>query len=325
MHQDIHYDEHGNPIHPMDPRHPNNVKHREMMLAFFGHIPEHAPQHPHAGDPTEHMAKTTGVAIDPKIIAHALSHFGINGDTIVAHINEDEARLLKEHGGSGTRNPFTGLMQFDDGGGDGGGGDGGGGSGGDGGDGGSAGGDGGSAGSGDSGAGDSGSSGTGDTGSSGTGDSSTGDTGNTGDTGAGTGGGDGGGDGGGGDGTTTPPAPTGPVVPPVINPIGNSSIQIPQGLNPGLIQTTPYYHPTSDIGSKFYWGTHPYQGGHTFDAAAWNNIPNAPAQAWGNQTQAGPQDIAQTLAAWRDFYSRGNPYDIYGQVTGPVAPKKTGS
>jgi hypothetical protein len=34
------------------------------------------------------------------------------GDTMLAHINEDEARLLKRYGGSGTINPETGLREF---------------------------------------------------------------------------------------------------------------------------------------------------------------------------------------------------------------------
>jgi len=39
---------------------------------------------------------------------------GRNGDTILAHINPREAEMLKRAGGSGTRNPRTGLLQFDD-------------------------------------------------------------------------------------------------------------------------------------------------------------------------------------------------------------------
>lgn len=44
--------------------------------------------------------------------AHMLAREGRDGDTIVAHINPDEARLLEEHGGSGTINPVTGLPEF---------------------------------------------------------------------------------------------------------------------------------------------------------------------------------------------------------------------
>jgi hypothetical protein len=38
---------------------------------------------------------------------------GRGRDTILAHINPEEARLLKARGGAGTRNPRTGLLQFD--------------------------------------------------------------------------------------------------------------------------------------------------------------------------------------------------------------------
>lgn len=37
---------------------------------------------------------------------------GRSGDTILAHINPEEAQLLKDHGGSGTINPETGIMEF---------------------------------------------------------------------------------------------------------------------------------------------------------------------------------------------------------------------
>jgi len=39
---------------------------------------------------------------------------GRNGDTLLAHINPREAAMLKKMGGSGTINPRTGLLQFDD-------------------------------------------------------------------------------------------------------------------------------------------------------------------------------------------------------------------
>lgn len=37
---------------------------------------------------------------------------GRHGDTILAHINPAEARMLKDAGGSGTTNPKTGLLEF---------------------------------------------------------------------------------------------------------------------------------------------------------------------------------------------------------------------
>jgi hypothetical protein len=45
-------------------------------------------------------------------VARLLQQKGRNGDTILAHISPDEARHLKDHGGSGTRNPETGLLEF---------------------------------------------------------------------------------------------------------------------------------------------------------------------------------------------------------------------
>ena len=41
-----------------------------------------------------------------------LASKGRGGDTMLAHINPEEARLLKEHGGSGTINPNTGLPEY---------------------------------------------------------------------------------------------------------------------------------------------------------------------------------------------------------------------
>lgn len=50
-----------------------------------------------------------------KSLARKVQSKGRGRDRILAHINEDEARLLKARGGSGTRNPETGLLEFDDG------------------------------------------------------------------------------------------------------------------------------------------------------------------------------------------------------------------
>ena len=60
------------------------------------------------------------------VLAKMLQDEGRGRDTILAHITPAEARLLKSRGGRGSVNPVTGLLEFDDGGGDGGGGDGGG-------------------------------------------------------------------------------------------------------------------------------------------------------------------------------------------------------
>lgn len=45
-------------------------------------------------------------------LARALAARGNHGDTVLAHINPQEAALLKARGGVGTQNPRTGLLQF---------------------------------------------------------------------------------------------------------------------------------------------------------------------------------------------------------------------
>ena len=47
-----------------------------------------------------------------KKVAQELQQMGREGDTILAHINPEEARMLKAMGGSGTINPYTGLPEF---------------------------------------------------------------------------------------------------------------------------------------------------------------------------------------------------------------------
>jgi hypothetical protein len=49
---------------------------------------------------------------DLKKIAQELQKYGRGGDTILAHINPEEAAMLKAAGGSGTINPTTGLPEF---------------------------------------------------------------------------------------------------------------------------------------------------------------------------------------------------------------------
>jgi hypothetical protein len=41
-----------------------------------------------------------------------LAMMGRDGDTMLAHINEEEAMMLKQMGGRGTINPMTGLREF---------------------------------------------------------------------------------------------------------------------------------------------------------------------------------------------------------------------
>lgn len=47
-----------------------------------------------------------------KVAARRIAAEGRNGDTILAHINPGEARMLKRMGGSGSINPTTGLPEF---------------------------------------------------------------------------------------------------------------------------------------------------------------------------------------------------------------------
>ena len=47
-------------------------------------------------------------------LARALASQGRDGDTMLAHINPQEAKLLHEEGGRGTVNPSTGLPEFAD-------------------------------------------------------------------------------------------------------------------------------------------------------------------------------------------------------------------
>ena len=52
---------------------------------------------------------------DIPTLAKALERKGRRGDTILAHINPQEAALLKARGGSASKNPETGLLEFFDG------------------------------------------------------------------------------------------------------------------------------------------------------------------------------------------------------------------
>ena len=53
-----------------------------------------------------------GQAHGLKALAQELPKYGRGGDSIVAHINPEEAMMLKAMGGSGTINPVTGLPEY---------------------------------------------------------------------------------------------------------------------------------------------------------------------------------------------------------------------
>jgi hypothetical protein len=61
------------------------------------------------------LARELPAAQGPVIGTGLLAEAGRRGDTLITDINRAEAKLLKRHGGSGTRNPATGLLEFGDG------------------------------------------------------------------------------------------------------------------------------------------------------------------------------------------------------------------
>ena len=60
------------------------------------------------------LAKLLQVDMGLPDMAKRLAAAGRGKDSILAHINPKEAKLLKKHGGSGKINPATGIMEFDD-------------------------------------------------------------------------------------------------------------------------------------------------------------------------------------------------------------------
>ena len=98
---------------------------------------------------------------------------------------------------------------------------------------------------------------------------------------------------------------------------GNApQVKIPTGLNPGYIQPTPFYQTTNPAQAQYYWGSHPYQPGSTFDSKLYNTVPNAPITPWGAtsaQRSATPQEI---IAAMQGLY----PNFGTQTVTGPAVP-----
>lgn len=62
--------------------------------------------------PEEVQTFSKGGEVSMKPIAKYMASLGRGGDTMLAHINSDEARLLKALGGAGTINPHTGLPEF---------------------------------------------------------------------------------------------------------------------------------------------------------------------------------------------------------------------
>ena len=65
-----------------------------------------------AGGGLDQYQYAKGGEVGIKSVAKELAQYGRMGDTIVAHINPQEAHMLKQMGGSGTINPHTGLPEF---------------------------------------------------------------------------------------------------------------------------------------------------------------------------------------------------------------------
>jgi hypothetical protein len=62
-----------------------------------------------------------------------------------------------------------------------------------------------------------------------------------------------------------------------------------------MIQTTPFYHDAGPGQAKYYWGSHPFQEGPTFNSESWNNVPGAPAQGFGMGQMAQPMTSQQLI------------------------------
>lgn len=140
-----------------------------------------------------------------------------------------------------------------------------------------------------------------------------------------------------------PPKPPQPPVvvppPPPPPPVATNGV----GLNPGLIETTPFYNTTNDAQARYYYGDHGFQTGPAFDAASYNAVA-APDTPFGNQGVAKPLSAADyeniilgrpftpeqfTPATRRQAYNPALLQTPVGQsgsaqpVSGPVAPSTT--
>ena len=69
------------------------------------------------------------------------------------------------------------------------------------------------------------------------------------------------------------------------------NVQIPIGLNPGWVTPSmyqPFYANAGAGQSNYFWGSHPFQGGNTFNSALYNTVTGAPKTPYGIQQVAGP-------------------------------------
>ena len=127
----------------------------------------------------------------------------------------------------------------------------------------------------------------------------------------------------------TPPVLVPPVVPNTPTTTDNThagtykwgtvpKVNIPTGLNPGFIHPTAFYSNTTPSQAQFYWGSHPYQPGPTFNSQLYNTVPAAPTTPWGATNASVAATPAQVFAAMQGRYP------LFGvtsaQVAGPVKP-----
>jgi len=69
------------------------------------------------------------------------------------------------------------------------------------------------------------------------------------------------------------------------------NVSIPIGLNPGWITPSmfqPFYANAGTGQSNYFWGSHPFQAGNTFNSALYNTVAGAPTTPYGIQQVAGP-------------------------------------
>ena len=98
---------------------PEDILPAQFDAEYFGALElalEHLDMQNSAGMPSvgsmEPLRFAEGGIVSLKPLAKELQSFGRNGDTMLAHITPQEARMLKRMGGSGTINPVTGLPEF---------------------------------------------------------------------------------------------------------------------------------------------------------------------------------------------------------------------
>ena len=93
---------------------PPDLLPEQFDAEFFGALQLAVEQHiatmPAGGMEPQGFADGGLASLRP--IAQELQSFGRNGDTMLAHITPQEARMLQRMGGSGTINPVTGLREY---------------------------------------------------------------------------------------------------------------------------------------------------------------------------------------------------------------------